>query len=103
MDVRFGTGRILRAAPRRALTASAALLVASGAMAQTAPSVIVTSPGDELQEVVVTGTLIRGTGPVGSNLITIDQSQMQATGGNTIIDMLRDVPQVTSFGVSEAQ
>ena len=28
---------------------------------------------------------------------------MQATGGNTIIDMLRDVPQVTAFGVSEAQ
>lgn len=103
MDARFGTERNHRAAPRRALTASIALLVASAAMAQTAPSVIVTSPGDELQEVVVTGTLIRGTAPVGSNLITVDQSQMQATGGNTIIDMLRDVPQVTAFGVSEAQ
>src|SRR5277367_3235439 len=76
-------------------------LAASAAMAQTTPTTVATS--DELQEIVVTGTLIRGTGPVGSNLITLDQSQMQATGGNTIIDMLRDVPQVTNFGVSESQ
>ncbi len=104
MDARFGTGKIHRAALNRSFTASIAFFAAAAAVAQTAPSVIaVSNPADELQEVVVTGTLIRGTAPVGSNLITIDQSQMQATGGNTIIDMLRDVPQVTAFGVSEAQ
>jgi iron complex outermembrane recepter protein len=83
--------------------AGTALLNAPTALAQNAPTTVVTTTSDELQEIVVTGTLIRGTGPVGSNLISIDQSQLQATGGNSIIDMLRDVPQVTNFGVSDAQ
>ncbi len=61
--------------------------------------------GDQpLDEIVVTGTLIRGTGaPVGSTLIAVDQAGLQATGGNDVINMLLDVPQVSPLGVSEAQ
>ncbi len=54
-----------------------------------------------LQQIVVTGTLIHGTGPIGSTLITLDPANLQATGANTVIDMLRDVPQISSLGVSE--
>ena len=85
MDARLRTEEftVRRQAICRVIT-----LVASAAMAQTAPSVMMTSPGDELQEVVVAGTLL-GNGSVGQ-FDHSDQSQMQATG-NTIIDMLRDV------------
>jgi iron complex outermembrane recepter protein len=78
------------------------LLCAAAAQSQTTPA---PAPAvDELQEVVVTGTLIRGaTAPVGSTLIAVDQEQLQATGANSIADMLRDVPQVSGLGVAEGQ
>jgi iron complex outermembrane receptor protein len=56
-----------------------------------------------LEAIVVTGTLIRGAAPVGSTLIAVDQADLQATGGNDVINMLLDVPQVSPLGVSEAQ
>jgi iron complex outermembrane recepter protein len=58
---------------------------------------------DAIQEIVVTGTLIR-TDPtvVGSNVIAVDQSALQATGANSVVEMLRDVPQVSALGVNEA-
>ena len=78
------------------------LLCAAAAQSQTTPAP--TPAADELQEVVVTGTLIRGaTAPVGSTLIAVDQEQLQATGANSIADMLRDVPQVSGLGVAEGQ
>jgi len=77
------------------------VLGAATANAQTAPAA---APAEELQEIVITGTLIRGaTAPVGSTLIAVDQAQLQATGANDIADMLRDVPQVSSLGVAEGQ
>jgi iron complex outermembrane receptor protein len=101
----FGASKILHSARTGAmLSAALAVLMSSAAMAQTAAAPTATVADTEaLQEIVVTGTLIRGTAPVGSNLIAVDQSQLQATGGNTVIDMLRDVPQVTNLGVSEGQ
>jgi iron complex outermembrane recepter protein len=76
------------------------LLCAAAAQSQTTPA----PAADELQEVVVTGTLIRGaTAPVGSTLIAVDQEELQATGANSIADMLRDVPQVSGLGVAEGQ
>ena len=78
------------------------LLCATAAQSQTTPAPA--PAAEELQEVVVTGTLIRGaTAPVGSTLIAVDQEQLQATGANSIADMLRDVPQVSGLGVAEGQ
>ena len=92
------------------LGAAATLLFSAAAAAQTAPpaaAATATAQGGDadqaLQEIVVTGTLIRGSAPVGSTLIALDQSQLQATGGNDVISMLLDVPQVSPLGVSEAQ
>ncbi len=70
---------------------------ADGAAAQT------DTRADTLEQIVVTGTLIHGTGPVGSTVITLDPATLQATGANSVADMLREVPQVSSLGVSEAQ
>jgi iron complex outermembrane receptor protein len=91
------------------LLACAALLCARAAFAQNAPTGPA-APGaasgqnEGLEEIVVTGTLIRGTGaPVGSTLIAVDQADLQATGGNDVQSMLLNVPQVSALGTSEAQ
>ena len=55
---------------------------------------------DALQEVVVTGTSIRGAAPVGANLITVGREQIEASGAQTLQQVLRSVPAVTGFGNS---
>jgi iron complex outermembrane receptor protein len=60
------------------------------------------SAPEQLQEVVVTGTLIRNVAPVGSALIAMDQEQLQQTGATSLTDALRTLPQVDNLGVSEA-
>src|SRR5512139_2369927 len=52
----------------------------------------------ELQEVVVTGTSIRGAAPVGSNLITVGREEIESSGAQTLQQVLRSVPAVTGFG-----
>jgi iron complex outermembrane receptor protein len=67
-----------------AADAQSASAAASGAAAPT-----------ELEEVVVTGTSIRGVAPVGSNLITLGRDQIDQTGAQTIQQVLRDIPAIT--------
>src|ERR1044072_4186980 len=55
-----------------------------------------------LEEVVVTGTSIRGAAPVGSNLITVGRAEIEASGAQTLAQVLRSVPAVTGFGSSRA-
>ena len=55
-----------------------------------------------LEEVVVTGTSIRGVAPVGSNLITVGRAEIEASGAQTLAQVLRSVPAVTGFGSSGA-
>lgn len=52
-----------------------------------------------LPEVVVTGTLIRGVAPVGSNLITIDQTAIQELGLTSTNDVLDTNPAVLDLGI----
>src|SRR5579863_863186 len=77
-----------------ALATSAALL-ASNAMAQTA----VQTPAS-IETVVVTGTSIRGTAPIGSDLVTENQQDIKDTGAQTIADLMVNVPAVTSMGAA---
>lgn len=48
-------------------------------------------------EIVVTGTLIRGTVPVGSNVIAVGQERVQSTGAATSNELLAAIPQVTNY------
>ena len=50
------------------------------------------------QEIVVTGTSIRGAPPVGSNLISVGQAQIQATPAQSIQQILKSVPAVVGLG-----
>jgi iron complex outermembrane receptor protein len=53
-----------------------------------------------VEQVVVTGTSIRGVPAVGSNLISVDQHDIEQTGGQTLAQVLVNVPAVTSMGAA---
>jgi len=50
-----------------------------------------------LEEVVVTGTLIRGVQPTGSQVIGVDEADITETGAVTTNELLATVPQVSNF------
>ena len=50
----------------------------------------------ELQEIVVTGTLIRGIAPVGTEVTTVDRADIVSTGVVSTQDLLSTMPQITS-------
>lgn len=54
----------------------------------------------QLEEIVVTGTLIRGVAPTGSDLIVVSRDAIEATGVTTTANLLATVPQVTSFNTT---
>jgi iron complex outermembrane receptor protein len=82
----------LRATTRALCCVSA---ITSGvAHAQTADE----TPSDsELNEVVVTGTLLRGTAPVGANLIEVSRDAVAETGVASTNDLLATIPQISNF------
>ncbi len=49
-----------------------------------------------IEQIVVTGTHIRGTAPVGTRLVTLTQEEIQAAGFTRIEEVLRSLPQ--NFG-----
>ncbi|HEV7136808.1 MAG TPA: TonB-dependent receptor plug domain-containing protein, partial [Steroidobacteraceae bacterium] len=56
-------------------------------------------PADaQLQEVVVTGTMIRNAAPVGASLVTVGRAAIAETGAQTMQQILASVPSVTGFG-----
>jgi iron complex outermembrane receptor protein len=54
-----------------------------------------------LDEVVVVGTHIRGIGPVGAEVITLERSDIDRTGLSTVQDVLETLPQTFGGGVGE--
>lgn len=78
------------------LAAATIALVASwsqAALAQNAPS-------PEVEEVTVTGTSIRGVAPVGSNLTSVTEADIKATGATSVQGILASVPQLMGLGSS---
>lgn len=87
--------------------APACLLAVTGpAFAQTTPPAppepaaeTQDAPEGEATNIVVTGSRIRGTGPVGSNVISVSAAEIAAQPTATIGEFLRKVPQIQGFGV----
>jgi iron complex outermembrane recepter protein len=71
--------------------------VAATAFGQSARSGGNDKDSAELQEVVVTGTLIRGIGPIGQPATTIDNATIVATGTTNTADLLATQPALNSF------
>lgn len=55
------------------------------------------SPGEEIQEVVVTGTLIKGTAPAGSPVISMTAAEVEAIGATNATELMRRLPQAGDF------
>jgi iron complex outermembrane receptor protein len=97
---------------RRWLLASAATCVitlsAGCALAQTssseAPATASGSGGSpdsgNVSEVVVTGTLIRGVAPTGSNLVSVTPKDIQASGATSVEEVMETLPELSNFGQS---
>lgn len=83
-----------------------ALTIASGvtgnALAQSTPepttAATTEAPGNEI---VVTGSRLRGVAPVGSSVIALDRSAIEASTAVTVDRMIKEIPQVFDLGVSE--
>ena len=77
--------------------ADIALLSASASAQQGAAGSGAGSTGDESKDIVVTGTLIRGIAPGGSQTIAVDQEKITAIGAVNTSDLLASVPQAGTF------
>ncbi|GIL39915.1 TonB-dependent receptor [Roseiterribacter gracilis] len=54
------------------------------------------------EELVVTGTRIKGAGPVGSEVVTLNREQISESGRTTTADVIRSIPQNSGLGAAEA-
>ncbi|OJU08232.1 MAG: hypothetical protein BGN86_11505, partial [Caulobacterales bacterium 68-7] len=93
---------MLRPASKAMLASGVALvaLAAAGqAFAQSAPA----EDAGAVEEVVVTGSSIRGVAPVGSALIGVSRDTIQATAPANTKDLMATVPQLGNFGANAEQ
>lgn len=51
----------------------------------------------QADDIVVTGTLVRGIAPPGANVIGVTEADIQATGATTTAQLLQSIPQLGSF------
>jgi iron complex outermembrane receptor protein len=85
---KFTFGRPLVSASLGAL----AVCLAMPTMAQDADD------ADESEDrIIVTGTLLRGIAPVGTNVVAVSEEDVIATGAASTNDLLATVPQMTNF------
>lgn len=78
-------------------SASAVVFLAAGASAASTPPAPETQ---QLEEIVVTGSSIRGVPPTGSNLVSLSTEDIQVIGAPTTPDLLASVPQLNSFNTA---
>ncbi len=77
----------------------AAMFLAAGPVfAQTPAQATDDSPEEE--EVIVTGTSIRGVPPTGSNLISVTRADIETQGGANTPDVAASIPQLSSFNTA---
>jgi outer membrane receptor protein involved in Fe transport len=79
-----------------AVAVSFATLLAAPVLAQDAGS------PETLEEIVVTGTNIRGAAPIGNPIQTLGAEQMAESGKATVAELLRELPVNFAGGVAQA-
>jgi iron complex outermembrane receptor protein len=58
---------------------------------------------EKSSDIVVTGSLIRGIAPAGTNVVSVSQAAVQATGATTVSQLLQTIPQMGSFNDLQRQ
>lgn len=84
----------MRIANQLAFASVSALALAAPALAQDASS---TRDNTNNDEIIVTGTLIRGIAPGGSQSIGVDQEKIASVGATNTSDLIASVPQAGNF------
>jgi iron complex outermembrane receptor protein len=87
--VKSKTGRVGPANPATKLCAAAALIAFAASP--------VAAQDTTVDQIVVTGTSIRGMSPVGAHVIAVDRTEIERTGAQTVQQLLTRIPQVTGF------
>ena len=90
----------MKNAYRRPATFAAILPVAfavSAVLASAQALAAAPAASDELEEVVVTGSSIKGVAPVGSNLTTVGREELEDLGVQTVQQVLKTVPAVVGL------
>lgn len=89
-----------RNAWRRGISAAACATALFGAASAQAQEGASDAPTDA--DIVVTGTLLRGVAPVGTNVIAVNEADVVASGAASANDLLASIPQVGNFGTVPA-
>ena len=79
------------------LAISMALLASQSGAAWSQESPAETMHDQDVEIIAVTGTLIKGVNPVGSNVIGMSKEDIKEMGGASANDLLRKVPQMNDF------
>lgn len=82
-----------------AMVGVCAVALATPALAQGTASKSESAGEDEI---IVTGTLVRGVEPTGSQVVAVDRAAVEATGATTVTQLLQTIPQMASFNSIQA-
>ena len=77
--------------------ALAAMGAATPALAQAPTAAAETSTATTVEELQVTGTLIKGVAPTGTNVVSVSHDEIVATGAASANDLLASIPQIGNF------
>ena len=80
-----------------------ATAVSSMAFAQTAPEAAIDPEAAQVDDIVVTGSSIRGVAAAGSPTVGISLEQLKASGSGSVSDATRLLPQVLNLGADESR
>jgi iron complex outermembrane receptor protein len=87
---------------RSSVSATVRCLVWGGLAMGAAQPVLAAEPqSEDVDEVVVTGSRVRGAQPVGSAVVTLDRDAITSAGQTTVDRIIKDIPQNFDLGVSE--
>jgi iron complex outermembrane receptor protein len=81
-----------------ALAVGLAALSASPAAAQAPGPEPAAEAAGAVEEIVVTGTSIRGVAPVGANLVSVGREAIESIGAVNVQQILKTVPSITGLG-----
>jgi iron complex outermembrane receptor protein len=76
------------------LTLRSSLIAALGLGATAAAQ---TASAQDVEELVITGSSLRGVAPVGSNLVTVGRGEIERTSAQTVQQILKTVPSVVGL------
>ena len=80
-----------------AITLRSSIIAALGVSGTAAAQDAANSAAPNVEEIVVTGSSLRGVAPVGSNLVTIGRDDIENTGAQTVQQILKTVPSIVGL------